>query len=109
MVNITKIDNNYIIDNKDLIIINGLFKRKITNNNLNENTINKIIKKLDKYSINYNIDNKIKIFSNNKYNYYKIKFENIVIINNICKSLEDNILRKDMKKVLKEIENIIYG
>lgn len=104
-------EHNYIdIDNYlnelDMVVINGLFKHKTTN-------INYIIKKLDNYHINYQYNNKINEFNDNKYFYYKDKFTKELQrkeeINYICKYLENNLLRKDIKYLLREIDDIISG
>ena len=104
-------DNNYIVLNNninesDMVIINNLFKYKTSN-------LNKIIKKLDNYHINYKYNNKIKEFNDNKYFYYKDKFTKQIQIKEeidyICKYLETNILKRNIKYLLKEIENIIDG
>ena len=100
------IDTDNYHNKLDMVVINGLFKYK-TNN------INYIIKKLDNYHINYQYNNKIKEFNDNKYFYYKDKFTKELQrkeeINYICKYLENNLLRKDIKYLLREIENIISG
>lgn len=105
---IIEINNNKIND-KDTIIINGLIKYKYLNNRI----IKKLINKLELYHISYNINNIEKIFTDNNYQKYYLKFlkEKQIKedINHICKYLEDNILRRKTKKLLKEIELIISG
>ena len=95
IIEIKKINNNYIVDNKDIIIVNKLIKYK---DKINKRIINKLIKKLDTYHISYNIDDIEVIYNDNKYEYYKLKYlkENEIKneVNNICKCLEDNILKK---------------
>ena len=107
IIEIKKVNNNYIVDNKDIIIVNKLIKYK---DKINKRLINKLIKKLDTYHISYNIDGIEVIYNDNKYEYYKLKYlkENEIKneVNNLCKYLEDNILKK-MKYLFKEIELII--
>lgn len=110
IIEINKVNNNYIVNNEDIIIVNKLIKYK---DKLTKRLINKLIKKLDIYHISYNIDNIEVIYNDNKYKYYKLKFikENEIKneVNNICKYLEDNILKKKTKYLFKEIELIING
>ena len=111
----------YTCINDDAFILNKLFNYKI--NQLNNykrigfpiNCINKILNKLDKLKINYivydnSIISKVK-FSNNNYNKYKIDINSynnyFRRIKNISNILEDKINSKDLKDILKKIENIL--
>ena len=95
--------NKYIIDDEDISVIYELFDNKI-DKIVGRKKIERLIYLLDKYHINYLIDSEIKIYDDNKYMEYKIKYQKK---NKICNYIEDNILSKKMDKILKEIEIIL--
>lgn len=96
-------NNKYIINDNDVYIIYELFDNKASKI-ISKRKLERLIYRLDKYHINYQIDGKIKIFKDNKYMEYKIKHEKK---KKLCSYIEDNILSKKMNKILKEIEIII--
>lgn len=112
----------YISINEDAFILNKLFNYKIKEfNNYKRvgfpiNSLNKILKRLDKLNINYIVydDNKIisKVsFTNNCINKYKtdINTYNSYLrrIKNINNILVDRVNSNNLKDILSTIENIL--
>lgn len=109
-----KVGTFYHIYDKDMIIINYLFKYKIINDKVgfSISNLNKVINKLKKLEINYYIDDTIFYkFDNNKYQeiyeksktYYELSLE----IENIYNYLMNNIERKYMKRLIPKIWEVI--
>lgn len=111
----------YISINEDAFILNKLFNYKIKEfNNYKRvgfpiNSLNKILKRLDKLNINYIVyDDKIitKVnFTNNSYNKYKTDINTynnyLRRIKNINSILVDRINSNNLKDILGKIENIL--
>lgn len=111
----------YICINDDAFILNKLFSYKIKEfNNYKRigfpiNSLNKVLKRLEKLNINYIVyDNKIitKVnFTNNSYNKYRIDINTynnyLRRIKNINSILVDRINSNNLKDILGKIENIL--
>ena len=111
----------YICINDDAFILNKLFSYKIKEfNNYKRigfpiNSLNKVLKRLEKLNINYIVyDNKIitKVnFTNNSYNKYRIDINTynsyLRRIKNINNILVDRINSNNLKDILSKIENIL--
>ena len=111
----------YICINDDAFILNKLFSYKIKEfNNYKRigfpiNSLNKVLKRLEKLNINYIVyDNKIitKVsFNNNSYNKYRIDINTynsyLRRIKNINNILVDRINNNNLKDILGKIENIL--
>ena len=112
----------YISINEDAFILNKLFNYKIKEfNNYKRvcfpiNSLNKILKRLDKLNINYIVydDNKIisKVsFTNNCINKYKTDINTynnyLRRIKNINNILVDKVNCNNLKDILNRIENIL--
>ena len=111
----------YICINDDAFILNKLFSYKIKEfNNYKRigfpiNSLNKVLKRLEKLNINYIVyDNKIitKVnFTNNSYNKYRIDINTynsyLRRIKNINYILVDRINSNNLKDILGKIENIL--
>ena len=111
----------YICINDDAFILNKLFSYKIKEfNNYKRigfpiNSLNKVLKRLERLNINYIVyDNKIitKVnFTNNSYNKYRIDINTynsyLRRIKNINNILVDRINSNNLKDILGKIENIL--
>ena len=111
----------YICINDDAFILNKIFGYKIKEfNNYKRigfpiNSLNKVLKRLERLNINYIVyDNKIitKVnFTNNSYNKYRIDINTynsyLRRIKNINNILVDRINSNNLKDILGKIENIL--
>lgn len=111
----------YICINDDAFILNKLFSYKIREFNSYKrigfpiNSLNKVLKRLERLNINYIVyDNKIitKVnFTNNSYNKYRIDINTynsyLRRIKNINNILVDRINNNNLKDILGKIENIL--
>ena len=111
----------YICINDDAFILNKLFSYKIREFNSYKrigfpiNSLNKVLKRLERLNINYIVyDNKIitKVnFTNNSYNKYRIDINTyntyLRRIKNINSILVDRINSNNLKDILGRIENIL--
>ena len=109
-----KVGTFYHIYDKDMIIINYLFKYKIIDDRVGfpVSALNKVINKLKKLKINYYIDDtNFYEFEDNKYQeiyeksktYYELSLE----IDNIYNYLMNNIERKYIKRLITKIWEVI--
>ena len=109
-----KVGTFYHIYDKDMIIINYLFKYKIIDDRVGfpVSALNKVINKLKKLEINYYIDDtNFYEFDDNKYQeiyensktYYELSLE----VDNIYNYLMNNIERKYIKRLITKIWEVI--
>lgn len=109
-----KVGTFYHIYDKDMIIINYLFKYKIIDDRVGfpVSALTKVINKLKKLEINYYIDDaNFYKFADNKYQeiyeksktYYELSLE----IDNIYNYLMNNIERKYIKRLITKIWEVI--
>lgn len=109
-----KVGTFYHIYDKDMIIINYLFKYKIIDDRVGfpVSALTKVINKLKKLEINYYIDDtNFYEFDDNKYQeiyensktYYELSLE----VDNIYNYLMNNIERKYIKRLITKIWEVI--
>lgn len=109
-----KVGTFYHIYDKDMIIINYLFKYKIIDNRVGfpVSALTKVTNKLKKLEINYYIDDtNFYEFDDNKYQeiyensktYYELSLE----VDNIYNYLMNNIERKYIKRLITKIWEVI--
>lgn len=109
-----KVGNFYHIYDKDIIIINYLFKYKIIDDRVGfpVSALTKVINKLKKLEVDYYIDDtNFHKFDDNKYqeiyekskSYYELSLE----VDNIYNYLMNNIERKYIKRLITKIWDVI--
>lgn len=111
---IIKVGNFYHIYDEDAIIMFYLFKYKINDNKVGFpiRSLDKVINKLTKNSINYYIDeSNSKCFDNNNYlellDKSKLYYELNLEIDDIYTYLISNIERKYIKRIISKIKDVI--
>ena len=109
-----KVGNFYHIYDEDAIIMFYLFKYKISDNKVGfpVRSLDKVINKLTKNSINYYIDeSNSKCFDNNNYlellDKSKLYYELNLEIDDIYTYLISNIERKYIKRIISKIKDVI--
>lgn len=115
-----KSGNFYITLNDDAIVMHKVTSYKINNSSnfiklgFPISTLDKVMKLLNDYNINYIVvDNEIIFkskFENNKYDEYINNEYEIILnrINKITSILQDNINNQNIKTIINQIEDILY-